>query len=60
MKLSCKDVNPESSCNYEARGNTATEVANSMLAHVKKAHADDVKGMSDTELLASFEAKVHE
>ena len=60
MKLSCKDLDPSLDCNFEATGNTATEVAKKLMAHVKNAHPEKMKGMSDSEMLKSLESKVHE
>ncbi len=60
MQLSCKDINPNTECSFEAHGNTETDVARKMVTHVKSNHAGDVKGMSDDEMLKMFEAKVHE
>ena len=60
MKLSCKDIDPTSMCDFEATGNTAKEVAGKMMAHVKSDHAEHVKGMSDAEIMKMLEEKVHE
>lgn len=61
MKLACMDMDPNMDCHFEATGNTAKEVADKMLAHMKKAHPDKVKmmKMSDSELTKMFESKAH-
>jgi predicted small metal-binding protein len=58
MKLSCKDINPDLNCDYEAQGNTATEVAKKMMNHIKSAHPNEIKGMPDSEVMKMFESKV--
>ena len=62
MKLACKDIDPNSDCHFESHGNTKTETAGKMLDHAKVEHADKVAGMnmSDDEVMAMFESKVHE
>jgi predicted small metal-binding protein len=59
MKLTCKDMDPTTTCAFEATGETATEVAGKMMAHAKTAHADHVAGMSDADMMTAMEAKVH-
>lgn len=59
MKLSCKDMDPTSTCDFEATGSTAEEVAGKMMAHAKTAHADHVKGMSDADIMSMMKSKVH-
>jgi predicted small metal-binding protein len=59
-KLSCKDVNPNTDCHFEATGESSAEVAGKMFGHVRAQHADDVKDMDDTALRAMLESKVHE
>ncbi len=59
MKLACKELNPAINCSFEARGNTAAEVAKKMMTHVKLQHPDEVKGKTDDEMMAMFEAKAH-
>ena len=60
MKLSCKDMNPATTCNFEVEGATADEVAQKMLDHAKVAHAADIAGQSDEDVLKSMEEKAHE
>jgi predicted small metal-binding protein len=60
MKLKCKDINPTTTCDYEATGDSAREVAEKMVEHAKIHHTADVENMTDEEMLKSFEAKVHE
>jgi len=59
MKLTCKDVNPTTTCEFQAEGETASAVAAKMLAHAKEHHADDIDGKSDADLLKMFESKAH-
>ncbi len=58
--LSCKDLDPTTTCDFQATGETTTEVAEKMMAHAKMEHMDKVDGMSDAELMATYESKVHE
>jgi predicted small metal-binding protein len=60
MKLACKDINPDTTCDFEVTGNTPTEVAKKMMKHVKSDHAEDVKGMTDAEIMKMLEEKVHD
>jgi predicted small metal-binding protein len=60
MKLSCKDIDSASTCNFEATGDSASEVAGKMMAHAKADHADKVSGMTDADMMAMMESKVHE
>ncbi len=60
MKLACKDINPTTTCEFVATGNTAPEVAGKMLAHAKIVHAEDIKGKPDADVLKDMESKVHE
>lgn len=60
MKLACKEINPSTTCSFEATGETKPEVANKMMAHAKVVHADDLKNMSDDEIEKMMESKVHE
>jgi predicted small metal-binding protein len=60
MKLSCKDMDSASTCNFEATGSTATEVAGKMLTHAKAEHPESVMGKSDEEMMSMMESKVHE
>ncbi len=60
-KLACKDIDPSSTCSYEATGKSPQEVARRMMAHLKSEHPDAVEkmGMSDDELMVMLEEKVH-
>jgi predicted small metal-binding protein len=60
MKLACKDLDPSTTCGFEAMGASSAEVAGKMMAHVKAEHADKMAGMSDTDMMAMLESKVHE
>ena len=60
MKLSCKDVNPATTCEFQAEGETAADVAAKMLAHAKEHHAEDIKDKPDADVLKMFESKAHE
>jgi len=59
-KVSCKDINPDSTCDFEATGDSAKEVTGKMLDHVKKEHGDDVAGMSNTDIRTMIDAKIHD
>jgi len=59
-KVSCKDIKPDSTCNFEATGATTGEVVKQMFDHVKRDHADDVAGMSNTDIRTMIESKVHD
>ena len=60
MRLSCKDVNPTTTCTFEAVGETAADVAKNLLVHARVKHAEDVKSMSDEEIMKWFEGKAHQ
>ena len=59
-KVSCKDIKPDSTCTFEATGETSKEVAGKMLDHIKKDHADDVSGMDNAGVRNMIEAQIHE
>ena len=59
-KVSCKDINPDSSCSFEATGSNAKEAVNAMVGHIRAEHTGDVEGMSDGEVRKMVESKVHE
>jgi len=59
MKLACKDINPTTTCDFVAEGETKEDVAAKMLAHAKEHHADDIAGKPDAEVLEMMESKVH-
>ena len=59
MKLSCKDLDSSSSCDFEATGDSAEEVARKMMEHAKITHPDSVKGMSDDNIIIMMKLKVH-
>jgi predicted small metal-binding protein len=59
MKLACKDIDPSSTCDFVAEGNTASEVAEKMLSHAKTNHPDSIEGMADIDAMRMMEAKVH-
>jgi predicted small metal-binding protein len=60
MKLACKDMDASTTCNFEATGMTASEVAGKMMAHAKAEHPENLAGMSDAEIMSMMESKVHE
>lgn len=60
MKLTCKDIDPTSTCNFVAEGASASEVAKKMMDHAKTDHSDTVAGKSDEDLMSMMESKVHE
>jgi predicted small metal-binding protein len=57
-KVSCVDINPESSCSFEATGSNTKEAVNQMMDHIRSEHPDDVKGMSDADIRKKVEANV--
>ncbi len=62
MKLACKDLDPNTTCDFEATGDYAEEVAIRMMNHMKNEHMDKVKEMqmSNSEIMSMLESKVHE
>lgn len=60
MKLACKDINPTTDCTFEVEGDTKSEIASQMKDHAKIVHADDLKDMSDEDIMEMMESKVHE
>jgi predicted small metal-binding protein len=46
-KLGCRELGGD--CDYVAEGRTRQEVKEELLAHVKEAHKDRVKRMTDDE-----------
>ena len=60
VKLACKDISPETMCTFVATGDTAHDAAQIMLAHARKAHAEDIAGKSDEEVIKMFEPLAHE
>ena len=62
MKLSCREIDPKSNCNFEATGSNAEEVADKMMAHLHKAHPDKVTEMNLTgeEMRDMLLSKAHE
>lgn len=59
-KVSCKDISPDSTCNFEATGKTEKDVVRMMFDHVKSDHSNDVTGMSDADIRTMIAAKVHD
>ena len=59
MKLSCKDINPTTTCDFVAQGDMPADVATTMLAHAKEHHAEDIKDKPDADVLKMFESKAH-
>lgn len=59
MKLSCKDIDATSACDFETTGETKEEVAGQMMAHAKADHADKVSGMSDADMMGMMASKAH-
>ncbi len=61
MKLTCKELDPSTDCQFEATGNTREEVAEKMMKHMRSAHADKMKAMnmSDDEMMEMFKMKAH-
>jgi predicted small metal-binding protein len=59
MKLTCKELNPSTTCTYEATGDTAREVADKMMTHVKIVHPEDIKNMPEADMKKTMEARAH-
>ena len=59
MKLACKDLNPETECNYEVTAETKEDTARIMMSHAKIVHDKDIEGMSDEEIMEMMEVVVH-
>ncbi len=59
MKLTCKDIDPSSTCDFEATGDSAAEVVGKMMSHVKSDHPDKMKGMSESDMMNMLKSKVH-
>jgi predicted small metal-binding protein len=59
MKLSCKDLDPTSSCGFEATGSSTGEVAGKMMSHVKSEHPDFLEGMKDSDVMGMMKSKAH-
>ncbi len=61
MKLSCKDLDPEIDCGFEAMGNSTKEVGRKMLKHLRESHPEKLESMgkSDADILKMLESKVH-
>ena len=59
MKLACKDISPNSTCMFQAEGETATDAAKIMLGHARQHHAQDIAAMPDADVLKLFESKAH-
>ena len=60
MKLACKDISPDTTCNFEVEAPTRTEAAQQMLVHARAEHAADIEDMNDEEAVKMFETKVRE
>ena len=60
MKLACKDLDPSITCTFEAMGESSSEVASKMMAHVKTDHPEKMAGMTDEAMMGMLESKVHE
>jgi predicted small metal-binding protein len=60
QKLACKDIGINTSCPFEATGDSAEETVDMAMEHVKRAHADEVSamGLSDDDLRATATEKV--
>ncbi len=62
MKLTCKDINPESTCEFSTGGATAEDAANKMMEHAKAEHAEDLAkmDMDDAAKLEMMMSKAHQ
>jgi len=61
-KISCADLG-DSSCHFEATGQTAEEAKQKLMEHAKAAHADKLAGMSEVDkasMMKMVDEKVHE
>ena len=59
MKLSCKDIDSNSNCDFTATGDTATEVVDEMMDHIQIDHADKMKSMDSLDIMNMMKSKVH-
>ena len=60
MKLACKDISPDTTCNFEVEAPTRTAAAEQMLVHARAEHAAAIEDMKDEEAVKMFETKVRE
>ncbi len=62
MKLTCKDIDPTSTCDHQITGDTRRDVATKMLEHAKVDHKDSLEkmNMTDEKIMEVFESKVRE
>ena len=60
-QLACTDLNPKTTCNFVATGETSREAARVMLDHAQESHAEDLKelGENDDEIFEKMEARAH-
>ena len=59
-KVSCKDIKPDSACDFEATGESTGEVVKKMFDHIKNDHVDATAGMSNADIRTMIESKVHD
>ncbi len=64
MKLTCKDLDPTTTCDFEIVGDSASVIAIKMMEHASIEHNDAIanmkeKGMTDEQILSFMESKVH-
>ena len=64
MKLTCKDLDPVTTCDFEVVGDSASVIAIKMMEHAKEHHDLGIsgmkeKGMTDEQILSFMESKVH-
>lgn len=58
--LKCKDMDPSSTCDYKATGNTDEEVMQNMMTHARADHADKVTGMTDEQMIDMMKPNIKE
>jgi predicted small metal-binding protein len=56
--VACKDVNPGTTCDFEASGSNNKEAVNKLMDHMRSAHANDMKGMNDGDIRKKIEGSV--
>jgi len=59
-KITCKELNPNTDCTFEASGEEKKQVVGKMFSHVKSDHMEDMKGKGDAEIRSMIEEKVME
>ena len=58
LKLACKDLDPNSSCPYVARGGTMEELQADMAKHAKTVHSYTDEQLKDPKMMDAMKAAV--